>query len=200
MTQPEIHAALDKMFENPKSRNFINHLVRSYVPTSIVDKVYEKPSGNFKCAITGTPLVSVQEILEGMETEEFKNDFLTSLKSVFEEAPQTESPIKKLIGEKKLGVTGKDTTTFLSYPAFQEFYGWVITKSLKGDKHINWLLGSVRRTLFLKRAEGIADPAVQDKVAKLKKAHAPKKVTTFNLGESNDVLAQLKAKLESNGN
>jgi hypothetical protein len=30
MNQEQIHASLDKMLANPKSRNFLNHLVRKY--------------------------------------------------------------------------------------------------------------------------------------------------------------------------
>ena len=191
MTQQEIQSALDKMFENPKSRNFINHLVRSYLPVTRVEKVLDKPTGPFKCAISGVELVSVQEIMEGMETDQYKKDFLAHIATMFEENSQVESPMKKLVGEKKLGVTGADTTTYLSYPAFQVLYSWILNKSLSGDKHINWLLGDARKALFAKKTEA------KQQVDNFKK---PAKVTTFSLGESNDVLAQLKAKLEKNEN
>ena len=143
MTQEQIHASLDKMLANPKSKNFLNHLVRSYLPITNVEKVWETPEKDFKCVITRDQLFSAADILKGIQTEEFKVDFMNHLKSIFSE-DKVESPMAKLIGEKKMGVTGKDTTTYMSYPAFQEFYNWVITKTLKGDKHINWLLGSIK--------------------------------------------------------
>lgn len=199
MTQEQIHASLDKMLADAKSRNFLNHLVRAYMPISNVEKVWDKPKGEIKCSISRDKLISVQEILEGTQTEEFKNDTMTYLKSMFDEKADHTTPVAKLIGDKKLGVTGKDTTTFMSYPVFQEFYNWVITKSLKGDKHINWLLGSIRRSAFIERAEKINDATVQEKVSNFKKHNNKVKSATFTLADSNDVLAQLKSKLESEG-
>jgi hypothetical protein len=193
MTSEQIHASLDKMLANPKTKNFINHLVRSYIPVSNIEKVLETPKCDFKCVITKEVLVSVQSIFEGMDTEEFKKDFTEHLKSMFSEE-KLETPMSKLLGDKKLGFTGKDTTTYMSYTATQEFYNWVITKSLKGDKHINWLLGSVNRNTFIKRAANIEDQDVQKKVTNLKRASG---VSTYLLGDATDVLSKLKAKLDN---
>lgn len=194
MTQEQINASLDKMLANPKSRNFLNHLVRAYMPISNVEKVWDTPEKDFKCVLTREQLFSVGDIMKGIQTEEFKADFMTNLKSIFSE-DKTENPIAKLIGEKKMGVTGKDTTTYMSYPAFQEFYNWVITKALNGDKHINWLLGSIRRASFMERAEKIQDAGVQKKVENLKKVATSN--SSYTLGDASDVLSKLKAKLEN---
>jgi len=194
MNQEQIHASLDKMLANPKSKNFLNHLVRAYMPISNVEKVWDTPEKDFKCVLTRDQLFSVSDILKGMHTEEFQADFMNHLKSLLSEE-KVESPISKLIGEKKIGVTGKDTTTYMSYPVFQEFYNWVITKSLNGDKHINWLLGSIRRTSFMERAEKIQDVGVQKKVEEFKKTTGSS--STYTLDDASDVLAKLKAKLEN---
>jgi hypothetical protein len=197
MTQEQIHASLDKMLENPKSKNFLNHLVRSYLPINKVEKVWDKPSGDFKCALTRESLISVQEILEGVKTEEFKENLMKQMKSMFDENPEKRTAMDELVGDKKLGVTGKDTTTYMGYLTFQAFYDWVVTKSLKGDKHINWLLGSIRRESFVKRAENINDSGVQAKVKKIEKQK--NNTATFTLGEANDVLAKIKAKMLKEG-
>ena len=199
MTQEQIHASLDKMLAEPKSRNFLNHLVRAYMPITNVEKVWDKPKSEIKCAISRDTLISVQEILEGIHTEEFKNDTMSYLKNLFDENADKTTPMAKLVGEKKLGVTGKDTTTFMSYPVFQEFYNWVITKSLKGDKHINWLLGSIRRSSFIERAEKIQDATVQEKVNNFKNHVKKNSSATFTLADSTDILAKLKNQLESEG-
>ena len=193
MISEQIHASLDKMLVNPKTKNFINHLVRSYIPVSNIEKVLETPKGDFKCVITKEPLVSVQSIFKDMDTEEFKKDFTEHLKSMFSEE-KIETQMSKLLDDKKLGFTGKDTTTYMSYTATQEFYNWVITKSLKGDKHINWLLGSINRNTFIKRAANIEDQDVQKKVSNLKKVSG---VSTYSLGDATDVLSKLKAKLDN---
>jgi hypothetical protein len=57
MTTEEIHSSLDKMLENPKAKNFLNHLVRAYMPISNVEKVIDKPEGEFKCAISKDDLI-----------------------------------------------------------------------------------------------------------------------------------------------
>ncbi len=196
----KIHTSLNEMLANPKSKNFINHLIRAYMPISNVTKVWEKPKGDFKCVLTRNPLISTDEILEGINGEEFKNTFINSLKIMFDEKPDTKTAMETLLAGKQLGITGKDTTTFMSYPAFQEFYDWVVTKALHGDKHINWLLGSIRRASFIDRAENISDKTVQDKVFKFKKKNETAKVATFTLGESSDLLSKLKADLEAKGN
>ncbi len=198
MTPEEIHTSLDKMLENPKSKNFLNHLVRSYMPVSNVTKVMCKPEGDFKCVLSRDSLISTEEIFIGIQTEEFKADLMNSLKNIFDENADKTTAMTKFIGERKLGVTGKDTTTFMSIPVAQEFFNWVISKSLIGDKHINWLLGSIRRSSFIERAERIENPAVQNKVINLKKATSTS--ATFTLADSSDALLKLKAKFESNGN
>ena len=194
MTTEEIHSSLDKMLENPKAKNFLNHLVRAYMPISNVEKVIDKPEGEFKCALSKDDLISVNEILEGIQTEEFKSDLMKSMKTMFDDNADKTTAMAKLIGEKKLGVTGKGTTTFMSVPVAQEFFNWVITKSLKGDKHINWLLGNIRRESFVKRAKNITDDKVQSTVSKLEKK--ADRTATFTLGDANGALAQLKAKME----
>ena len=194
MTTEQIHASLDEMLTNPKSKNFLNHLVRAYMPVSNVDKVWDQPKGDFKCVLTRTPLISVGEVMQGMQTEEYKADFMKGLKGLLDENTKYENPVVKLLGDKTLGLTGKDTTTFMSFSAYQGFMDWVITKALKGDKHINWLLGSIRRDSFIGRAEGIQDETVQKKVQQIAKQKQTS--TTYSMGDASDVLAKLKAKME----
>jgi hypothetical protein len=195
MNQEEIHVSLDAMLANPKSKNFLNHLVRSYMPITNVEKVWETPKGDFKCVLTKEELFSSQDILEGIHTEEFKTQFMDNLKTMFDENAKQESPMIKLIGDRKMGVTGKETTTFMSYQGFQSFYDWVITKSLKGDKHINWLIGNIRRESFVNRAENIADSDVQNKVKNIN--NSKNRTATFSLGDASEALLKLKEKMEN---
>jgi len=195
MTQEQIHASLDAMLANPKAKNFLNHLVRAYTPVTNVIKVMEKPKSDFKCVLTRDTLVSVGEIKSAIDDEKVRAFFLENLEKAFADKSNSATEVEKLIEGKKLAVTGKDTTTFMSYSAFQEFYNWVITKSLKGDKHINWLLGSIRRASFIDRAENIGDSEVQRKVQNFKKTNS----ATFTLADSSDALTKLKADLEAKG-
>lgn len=198
MTKEEISTSLDKMLENPKSKTFLNHLVRAYMPATNVSKVLQKPKGDFKCVITRESLQSVAELRASIADEKVQAFFIEDLGKALASKTDSVSNLEKLIGNQKLAVTGKETTTFMTYQASQVFVDWVITKSLNGDKHINWLLGSIRRASFIERAENINDAGVQQKVEKLKKASKPK-VTTISLGETSDALSKLKAELEAKG-
>jgi hypothetical protein len=181
MTQKEIHDNLDEMLSNPKSKNFLNHLIRAYFPISNVDKVWEKPKNQFKCVLTKDELFSAQDILEGIQTEEFKKDFIDNLKSIFSEDSKSEHPIVKLVGDKKMGVTGKETNTYMSYSAMQEFYNWVSIKCLNGDKHINWLLNIIKKEDYMKNKEKEIQPKVEKNNQNVKKEEP--KTGTFTLGE-----------------
>jgi hypothetical protein len=198
MTNEQIFKTLDEMLTDPKKRNFLNHIVRCYTPITNVRKVDITPK-TFKCVLTNVNLFSLNDILDGTETEQFKIDFMNSLKSVFDANATKINPYLNIVNGKELGVTGKETTTFMSYSAFQVFYDWVITKSLKGDKHINWLLSGIKRESFLNRAEGLNNPELENTIKKLKtggSGSAPKR-TSYALGEVNDVLLNLKKQMES---
>ena len=142
MTPEQIHAHLDEMLSNPKTKNFLNHLVKAYYPYQNVDKVWEKQQDKIRCVITKDYLISVQEIMNGMQTEEFKNDFKESLKTMFDENKDKTTQMEKLLDGKILGFTGKDTTTYMSLQAVEEFNNWIVAKLLANDKHITWLFGS----------------------------------------------------------
>lgn len=142
MTQKEIHEHLDEMLSNQKTKNFLGHLIKAYYPYKNIDKVWDKPQEKIRCVITKDELISVQEIMNGMQTEEFKNDFKESLKTMFDENRDTTTPIQKLLDGKILGFTGKDTTTYMSLQAIEEFHAWVITKVLQGNKEVMWYTNS----------------------------------------------------------
>jgi hypothetical protein len=198
MTQEHIHASLDKMLVNPKSRNFLNHLVRAYLPVTNVEKVWDTPEKDFICVLTKEPLFSLQDILKGIQSDEFQKTFMENLKSMFDEKIELKSPIATVIGNRKMGVTGKNTTTFMSVPTFQAFCDWVITKSLKGDKHINWLISGINRKSFLKRAETINDVEIQNKIKPINKAKDS--TAKYTLADASDALLKLKQKMEKNEN
>ena len=57
MKNEEIILSLDAMLVNPKAKNFLNHMVRSYFPIYKRVKVETIPEGTFKCALTRKELV-----------------------------------------------------------------------------------------------------------------------------------------------
>ena len=128
MTNEKIVDSLNAMLQNPKAKPFLNHLVKSYVPLKKVLKVMDTPTEKFKCVISTEPLCSVSDIMNTLETEENKDSFFKNLKNVLSDKDTDRNVISNLLGGKKLGVTGTDTTTYMSLPTFFVFYDWVITK------------------------------------------------------------------------
>jgi hypothetical protein len=197
MQSEKIHNKLDEMILNPKSKSFLNHLVRSYLPVGKSDKVWDKPEGPFKCVLTNTPLISVSEVMEGIQSEEFKTKFMENLKGWASEEQRVSSPMTEFLNGRVLGFTGENTTTYMSQEAFQAFYDWVVTRLLKGDKHISWLLSTMKREAFLKRAEVVADNTeTQEALKRIKKNTNEGKRATTKLGDLG-ALQQLKAKMEA---
>lgn len=168
MTNDEINESLDAMLVNPKAKNFLNHMVRSYFPTTKRLKVETTPEGPFKCALTRNELV--------LNTETNKD------------VPEA-------------AFTGKDTNTYLSAEALTIFTDWVIAKSFDKDKHINWLLNGIKRTDFIERATESKNinTDIKAKALKLKEKTEKTNSASFKLGDANDVLSALKAKMESQG-
>jgi hypothetical protein len=175
------------MLADHKSKKFLNHLVRAYMPVTNIEKVWDTPTGDFKCVLTREPLFSLQDILKGVQTEEYKVALMNNLKTMFDENAKTSNPITEVIGDKKMGLTGKDTTTFMTVEAFQSFYDWVMTKVLRGDKHINWLVRGINRNFS---DNSTNSPVVQVKETKSSKA-------TYTLGDASEALLKLKEKLEN---
>ena len=168
MKNEQIIASLDGMLINPKAKNFLNHMVRSYFPITKRVKVQTIPEGNFKCALSTKNLV--------LNTEDNKD------------VPEA-------------AFTGKDTNTYLSAEALSIFTDWVIAKSFDKDKHINWLLDGVKRTDFIERAteSKYINSDIKGKAFKLKEKTEGSKTASFKLGDANNALASLKAKMEAQG-
>jgi hypothetical protein len=194
MTSEQIRKKLDELSENKKARTFFNHLVRAYFPVNKVEKVFSKPRGPFRCVITNEPLISTAEIVAGIHSNQFKADFHEHMKTMFDSSTDAQHPMTKLIGDKKIGVTSKDTTTNMSFSTFQIFYDWVVTRMLMGDKHISWLLKEITKNDFMDRAETINDPELQKKIKGIRKTQP--KQATFTLGDFS-ALQALKDKMSN---
>lgn len=184
MTKDQINASLDAMLENPKANSFLNHLIRSYIPSTNVSKVLETPKGEFKCVLTRDILISDQELSKVINSEPYQIAMKNSISENLE-AKKNES-FKKVVGDKQSSITGKETTTFMSNAAYEVFVEWVNNKASNGDKLIKWSLNSIKRENFN-----------DNKVITEKNNNI---LATVSLGDFSDVLSKLKTKLESNNN
>jgi hypothetical protein len=196
MTREEINARLEEMYRGEKSKKFLDHLIRAYFPVNKVEKVWDKPKGRFKCAITNLSLVSVQEAFEVQSSKEYFNDMMNHIKSGFSgNTEEIEHPNIKAFGDRKMGLTSKDTDTFLAFPVYQVFYDWLVNKLFKGDKHIYWILKQIQADMFFDKVRKVSDNKKQTEndIKKVKKVFQKRKVTTFGDLEA---LQRIKAELE----
>jgi len=187
MTKEETLKKLNELFDNKKSRNFINHLVREYFPIEKVSRVVNTPdTKNFKCAISTVTLVSINDVLNNVDNESQQRilDFLDKSLSDSKEKPEL-----TLEDGREMCVRGKKTDTFMSIYTFVVFHEWVLEKFLKGDKHISWLLKDVRKTRYIK------DVKVSKNGSQVEHNKPKSKGATFTLGDLG-VLQELKKKMK----
>jgi len=203
MKENKTFEKLEKLYaKDEKSKNFVLHLVRAYLPIDKVTKIFDKPAdlSKFKCALTGEKLISIAEVFEGMQSEEFQKDFMNDLKIVIDESGnqvKQDPAILKITNGRILGWTGKDTNTFLCQDAVQELFNWVATKMLQGDGKINWTIRSMQGKQFLSKFDKDKNPETRKQVNRIKQV--VNKPATAKLGDM-DILQSLKAKLEAQEN
>lgn len=188
MTKEETLKKLNELFENKKSRNFINHLVREYFPIEKISRVENTPdTKNFSCAITNVTLVSINDVLNNVDNESQQRvlDFLDKSLSESKDKPEL-----RLEDGREMCVRGKDTNTFISVSSYVVFHEWVLEKFLKGDKHMSWLLKDVKKTRYIK------DVIVSKNGRQVEHNKPKSKGATFTLGDLG-VLQELKNRMKN---
>lgn len=183
MTPEQIITKLDQLQSDPKTKNFLNHLVRNYIPFNKLSKVEESPKKDFFDTITKKDLISSEDWYK--TTESIHND--ATLKE----------PIQDLLDNEELALTGQNTNTYMSFKTYKVFYEWIVNKVIAYDKHILYLLGNINRKEFINNYKGIKEE--QNKITKIKPVNSylksDNKPTTFSLGDF-ESLKQLKDKLK----
>lgn len=194
MKKEQIYEKIDSLYtKDEKSKNFVLHLIRSYLPIDKIEKVWDKPTDlkKFKCAITGAKLISIGEIFEGIHSEEFKANFSANLKKQFETG---EPMLADVVKGRILGYQGKETNTYMCEEAIGELFNWVSTKILQGDGKINWTMRQMQAKQFLGKFDKFGDDETKKQVNRIKQV--VNKPATAKLSD-NDVLQALKNKLEA---
>jgi hypothetical protein len=196
----KIHEKLEKMYNDGKSKNFVLHLIRSYLPVDKTTKVFTKPENmkKFKCSLTSASLISIDEIFQIIQSDEYNENFIQDLKfnTGLQEKPADYQPtLIKLSKGKIMGFQGQDTTTYLCQEAVQCLFDWVTSKILTGDGKINWTIRQMKTDAFTSKFDKFEDSETKKQVDRIKQiTKNPKKAMT-NLGDF-EVLKSLKSKLE----
>lgn len=192
---------VQELYENEKSKGFVNHLIRAYLPIHKISKVWDWEKGQkHKCSVCGQKLISIGELMEATRKPEFMETFMDNMKKMVneEEIKREDNPYIKVVGKDKVqGFTGQKTDTCMCMRCSQDLLNLVTNGMLCGDKNLNYQVKQMQRDSVFQQFDD--SPAIDDeakaKVKEIKKrVDKDKKITT--LGDL-QVLQDLKKKMES---
>lgn len=74
--------AIQKLYDDPKSKNFVNHLIRAYLPINKPKKVWEFEANKpHKCNVCGHSLIDLGTVLGRiMTSKEYMNDTIDQMR------------------------------------------------------------------------------------------------------------------------
>lgn len=194
---------VQELYDNPKSKGFVNHLIKAYLPVNKIEKLWEWKDGQkHTCNVCGQKLVSIGELFDAIRKPEFMENFMENLKAQVngKELKREDNPYLKVVGTDKVqGFTGQKTDTCMCHQCCQDLLNLVTNGMLCGDKNLNYQVKQMQRDQVFSHFD--ESPAIDDeakeKVKEIKKRVDKDRVIT-TLGDL-EVLQELKKKMESTG-
>lgn len=192
---------IQKLYEDPKSKNFVNHLIRAYLPINKATKVweFEDKSSPHRCNICGHDLIDVSTVMgRVMSSEDFMKDSMDQLRREVIDGEKIEREDRAIIKHITHGAIqawqGEKTTTYLCVDCIKELFDFVASGLLQGDKNIVWLTNQMRRDQVFTHFKESPSLNENDKkeAQEIQKKIEKKKVTFGDL----EVLQNLRAKME----
>lgn len=186
--------SIQKLYEDSKSKGFVNHLIQSYLPVDKPLKIWEFKRGQkHQCNVCNNQkLFSIVEYFEGIgeKFQEISNDMGDFFKrAIVDKEPIREDHpiIKHVIGDKVIGWTAEKTDTCLCMKCIKDLLDLTQTAILMGDKNIIWLTKKMQHSKFFNKIYEDNDKE------NLPKKMEEKKITTFaDLGVLQDIKKKMK--------
>jgi hypothetical protein len=193
MRDKDIYSKIEEIYKSEKGKGFITHLIRSFLPVSrTYFMLVNEKKRSMKCAITGTPLISKQEVVS-FQIDNI-HEVIKNLKDRVLGNTETNLVADNFKG-KALALECENSDKLLCADALQQLLNFTSTEYLKGNKRIGYII----------KDEMIKDASnhfkLDDGERKLiKKASKPQnKRATFSLSEI-EALKNLKDKIEKTKN
>lgn len=193
------------LYDETKSRGFVNHLIQAYLPVYKVTKVwtFEDKRPKHKCSICNADLIDLNTVIDRMQkSEEFMGDFVKQLQNDVNgiKTPKEDHfMIKHVTHGAIMAFTGEKTTTYLCQDCVKQLLEFVQTMILMGDNNINYQVNKMRRTaMFNTFTENpTLDEHEKETVKEIQKNVEKNKKHTATFGDL-EVLQNLKKKMEEN--
>lgn len=200
MNEEEIYKKIEDTYNSEKGKNFITHLLRSFLP---VNKSMRMLTNDRKLklvdCITGHELTDVDEhfrILKDEGFEAFMDDMKASAKAVVNGEDTYELPesMKTLRSKTKpIAITCEKSDKVMSEETLNQLFNFYASELIKGNKHIIWIANNERGKEFIKQGKkrGYIENKREERVVKKAVEHAK-----MSLGDLS-VLQELKNKMEN---
>ena len=192
--------AIEKLYDDPKSKGFVNHLIRAYLPVHKPKKVWEFPEDhkNHKCNVCGHELIDLGTVLGRIySSEDYMKDTIDQMRRELEgETIEREdrAVIKHITHGAIQAWQGEKTTTYLCLDCIKDLLNMVTKGILWGDKNIVWITKQMQRDEVFTHIK--SHPAVSEqekpRIEEIHK-HADQKKMTFG---DIQVLKDLKERME----
>jgi hypothetical protein len=189
------------LYDEPKSKGFVNHLIQSYLPLYKSKKVWEFTDGKnyHRCSICGHELIDLGTVIGRMhESDDYMKDFIEQMRKEIDGEKieyEDKAIIKHVTHGAILGWQGDKTTTFLCQGCIKELLDLVTNGLMMGDKNISYQVNKNRRAELFNHFVESPNLNTDEKkeVQEIQKKVEKKHVATFG---DLTVLQQLKEKME----
>jgi hypothetical protein len=205
--EEEIYKKIEEIYGQEKGKNFITHLLRSFLPISRSKFMFElNKDKKMICAITGSKLICRAEVIK------FQLDNVDAILKNFSERileGKTENPLTENFKGKFVAIECEGSNRLLTLTAVEQLFNFSATELLKGNKHIEFVLRDEQKK---EMAKIDSEPLKIDFLTKYKKAdkqkpleskpkfEKPKEKEVFSTFGDLAALQNLKKKLEEEGN
>lgn len=169
--EEEIYKKIEEIYGQEKGKNFITHLLRSFLPINRSKFMFElNKDKKMICAITGSRLICRAEVMK------FQLDNVDAILKNFSErileGKVTENPLTENFKGKFVAVECESSNRLLTLTAVEQLFNFSATELLKGNKHIEFVLRDEQKK---EMAKTDSEPLKIDFLTKYKKADDKKK-------------------------
>jgi len=136
--EEEIYKKIEEIYGQEKGKNFITHLLRSFLPINRSKFMFElNKDKKMICAITGSKLICRAEVMK------FQLDNVDVILKNFSDRllqKTTENVVINNFKGKFMAIECESSNRLLTLTAVEQLFNFSATELLKGNKHIEFIL------------------------------------------------------------